>query len=65
MLVFSFVGYRTVEIPVNGRREVNCSLEVDATTLEDVVVVAYGSTKREAMTGSGATGAAGAAGAAV
>lgn len=52
VLVFSFVGYRTVEVPVNGRKEVNCALEIDATTLEDVVVVAYGSTKREAMTGS-------------
>ena len=52
VLVFSFVGYKTMEVPVEGRMVVDCSLEPDATALEDVVVVAYGSAKREAMTGS-------------
>ena len=52
VLVFSFVGYKTVEVPVNGRMTVDCTLAPDATALEDVVVVAYGSAKREAVTGS-------------
>ena len=52
VLEFSFIGYRTVQVPVEGRLVVDCELEVDAMALEDVVVVAYGSTKREAMTGS-------------
>ena len=52
VLVFSFVGYKTTEVPVEGRMAVDCGLAPDATALEDVVVVAYGSTKREAMTGS-------------
>lgn len=52
VLVFSFVGYKTVEIPVEGKMAVDCALSVDATALEDVVVVAYGSAKREAVTGS-------------
>ena len=52
VLVFSFVGYKTTELPVEGRNLIDCHLEPDATTLEDVVVVAYGSAKREAVTGS-------------
>ena len=52
VLVFSFVGYKTTEIPVDGRSIVDCALEPDATALEDVVVVAYGSAKKEAVTGS-------------
>ena len=52
VLVFSFVGYKTVEVPVNGHMTVDCTLAPDATALEDVVVVAYGSAKREAVTGS-------------
>ncbi len=51
-LEFSFIGYRTVRVPVGGKLVVDCELEVDAMALEDVVVVAYGATKREAMTGS-------------
>ena len=52
VLVFSFVGYKTAEVPVNGQLVVNCALAPDATALDDVVVVAYGSAKREAVTGS-------------
>jgi TonB-linked SusC/RagA family outer membrane protein len=52
VLVFSFVGYKTAEVEVRGRLTIDCSLEPDATALEDVVVVAYGSAKREAVTGS-------------
>ena len=52
VLVFSFVGYTTVEIPVNGKSIVNAALKVDATQLSDVVVVAYGTQKKESVTGS-------------
>ena len=52
VLEFSFIGYRSVQIPVEGRLVVDCELEVDAMALEDVVVVAYGAQKREAVTGS-------------
>jgi len=52
VLIFSFVGYKTTEIPVDGRQLIDCSLAPDATALDDVVVVAYGSAKREAVTGS-------------
>lgn len=50
-LEFSSVGYATAHIAVAGRVVVNCEMESD-NILDDVVVVAYGSVKREAVTGS-------------
>lgn len=52
VLVVSYIGYETMEIPVNGRAVLNVALEVDAETLEDVVVVAYGTAKKESLTGA-------------
>lgn len=52
VLVFSFYGYKTIEVPVEGRSLVDAALEVDATVLEETVVVAYGTQKKEAVTGS-------------
>ena len=46
VLVFSFVGYVTTEIPVDGKSVVNCNLKVDSETLENAVVVGYGSAKK-------------------
>ena len=55
VLVVSFLGYKTVEIPVNGRTSIDVALEFEAEMLEDVVVVAYGTARKEATTGSVAT----------
>ena len=52
VLVFSFVGYKTVEIPVNGEIIVDCALEMEASYLSDAIVVAYGTMTREANTGA-------------
>lgn len=54
-LVFSFVGYKTAVIPVSGKSVVNCALEADAEYLDDVLVVAYGTAKKESFTGSAST----------
>ena len=54
-LIFSFVGYETKEIKVDGRLHINCELKVDATALDDVIVVAYGTVSREANTGAVST----------
>ena len=51
-LVISCLGYKTVEIPVGGRQVVDVTLESDAQLLEETIVVAYGTVKREAVTGS-------------
>lgn len=54
-LVFLYVGYQNQEIAVNGRTKVNAVLASSSTSLDDVVVVGYGTQKREAITGAVAT----------
>ena len=51
-LVFSFVGYTTQEVPVNGRSVVNVVLAADASSFEEVMVVAYGTAKKGTFTGA-------------
>ncbi len=46
IIVFSSIGYTTVEIPVDGRAQISCELSVDTETLDNAVVVGYGSAKR-------------------
>ena len=52
VIVVSFVGYKTQEIAVNGRTELDITLHEDIETLEEVVVVGYGQMKRSDLTGS-------------
>lgn len=52
-LVFSFVGFISKEVAVTaGQTTVNITLEVDTKALEEVVVVGYGTQKRESLTGA-------------
>ena len=51
-LVFSFVGLKTREIPVNGRSVIDVSLEKESIGLEEVVAVGYGSQRKRDLTGS-------------
>jgi TonB-dependent starch-binding outer membrane protein SusC len=53
ILVVSFVGYRNNEISVaKGQRLINVQLRPDATTLSEIVVVGYGSSQKENLTGA-------------
>lgn len=52
VLVFSFIGYLSQEIPVSNRSSVNVTLAVDVKSLNEVVVVGYGVQKKETITGS-------------
>jgi TonB-linked SusC/RagA family outer membrane protein len=54
-LIFSFVGYKTQEVAVNGRSTLDVNLEEDAAALDDVVVVGYGTQTRATLTGAVAT----------
>ena len=54
-LVFSSIGYQTQEVAVEGRTVVDVILASDAEFLEDVLVVAYGTAKKESFTGSAQT----------
>jgi TonB-linked SusC/RagA family outer membrane protein len=53
-LVFSSVGYTTVEIPVAGKGVVNAVMESDAIGLDETIVVAYGTAKKGSYSGSAA-----------
>jgi len=52
ILVFSYTGYESKEIDVNGQAVINVSLTSDIAELSEVVVVGYGSQKKENLTGS-------------
>ncbi len=51
-LIISYIGYTTKEVNVNGQSTVNVTLEEDNTTLEDVVVIGYGTMKKKLVTGA-------------
>lgn len=51
-LVFSYIGYQTEEVPINGRTVIDLSMTAVVTELGEVVVVGYGTQKRVNLTGS-------------
>ena len=51
-LVFSFVGYLAKEVPINGQTTIDVVLESDVKSLEEVVVVGFGTQKKGDVTGS-------------
>ena len=51
-LVFSYVGYETQSVKVNGRNTIDIVLKEDANTLSDIVVIGYGTMKKSDITGS-------------
>ena len=51
-LVITFIGYATQEIRITNQSSVNVIMEEDLKTLEEVVVVGYGTQKKVATTGS-------------
>ena len=50
ILVFSSIGYQTVEVAVEGKAQVNCELPTDSELLESAVAVGYGSAKKVGTT---------------
>ncbi len=51
-LAFSYIGYILEEIPVNNQTVINVTLSPDIQSLQEVVVVGYGTQKRESVTGA-------------
>ncbi len=51
-LVFTLVGMKDAVVPVNGKAVVNVTLEEDSEMLDEVVMVAYGSQKKENLSGA-------------
>jgi TonB-linked outer membrane protein, SusC/RagA family len=52
VVVFSFVGMKTKEIRVDGKNNVNVTLEDETIGIEEVVAVGYGTQKKGSVTGS-------------
>ncbi len=52
VLVFSYVGFESQEVPVNGRSTINVTLQEDASELDEVVIIGYGQTTVKDATGS-------------
>ena len=53
-LEFSFIGMQTQAVPINGRTRINVTLAPDLVAMEEVVVIAYGTARRETFTGAAA-----------
>ena len=51
-LVFSYVGFTTVEIPVDGQSSIDVMMEEDISSLDEVVVTGYGTQEKKAITGA-------------
>ena len=52
VLVFSYIGFTTLEVTVGTNATINVAMEQDTETLDEIIVVGYGSTKKEDLTGS-------------
>ncbi|WP_299225715.1 TonB-dependent receptor [uncultured Psychroserpens sp.] len=52
ILVFSYLGYVTQEITYNGQSTIDVTLAEDAAQLDEIVLIGYGSAKKEDLTGS-------------
>lgn len=51
-IVFSYVGFKTAEVSVNGQTTINYVMQEDAEALEEVVIIGYGSTTVKDATGA-------------
>lgn len=52
ILVFSYIGYELVEYQIDDETIMNIGLKVETTSIDDVVIIGYGSTKKKDLTGS-------------
>lgn len=52
VLIFSYIGYETLEVPVEGQTQLTVTLSSDVALLDEVVVVGYGTQRRRDVTGS-------------
>lgn len=54
-LVLSYVGFKELEVPLNGRNFVNVTMQADTELLDEVIVVGYGTQRRTSVTGAVST----------
>ncbi len=51
-LVFSYIGYKTAEIPLNGKKSIAVTLHEDSEALDEVVIIGYGAVRKADLAGS-------------
>ena len=51
-LVYSYIGYTVLSVPVNGKTTLNVSLSEEAKALDEIVVIGYGTQRKSDLTGS-------------
>ena len=54
-LIISYVGMKTQEVALKGKKQINIVLEDDAQALDEVVVIGYGTAKKKDLTGAVST----------
>lgn len=52
VLVFSFIGFTTERVPLNGRLRLDLTMRMEMTGLNEVIVVGYGTQKKSDITGT-------------
>lgn len=52
ILVISYIGYKTEEIQINGQNSIKVALKEDTKSLDEIVVIGYGTQRKEDLTGS-------------
>lgn len=52
ILVVSYIGFASIEVPVNGRNNIDITLEESTSSLDEVVVVGYGTQRKVDLTGA-------------
>lgn len=52
ILVFSYIGYQTLEVAVDGRSQINVVMQEDLQQLDEIVVVGYGTQKKANLVGA-------------
>ena len=52
VLVFSFIGYKNIEVEINNRSIIDVAMEPNLETLEEIVVIGYGTRTKGELTGA-------------
>ncbi|WP_346881726.1 TonB-dependent receptor [uncultured Algibacter sp.] len=55
ILIFSYVGYKTQEVSIGGQSSIKVVMVEDAASLDEVVIVGYGTSNKRELTGSVST----------
>lgn len=52
VLMVSYIGYNSLEIPVKGQKSLNIVMKENVESLDEIVVIGYGTMKKKDLTGS-------------